>query len=180
MTIRWRLSRTDTILVAVLAAMLALTFLISQENTDARLVKSTLENRARAAEINLAEVGTGASAADLTQALERARSTLTNPFPSEEKAAAFGVDIEQFATKNRVSISNWNNSYTNAVFRNKRYPVVRHILTIEGSYESLLKFLGEVTATPLAVTVESAAIRLQSPGGNIWHLNVEMLVYYVE
>ena len=180
MSFRWKLSRTDTILLAALAALLAITFLVLRERADARLIKSTLENRARTAETNLAEAEKGADVAALTRALEQARASLTNPFPSEDKAAAFGVEIEESAASNKVSIIGWRNDYATAVFRNKQYPVIRHILTIEGSQESLLKFMEEVTGTSLAVSVESVTLSLQTPAVNKWHLDAELLVYYVQ
>lgn len=180
MSVRWRLSRADTILLAALVALLALTLLVLRERTDARLISSTLENRARTAETSLAEAEKGTDVAALTRSLEQARSSVANPFPREEKAAAFGAQLEQSAASSGLSIVGWKNDYTTAVFHNRRYPVIRHILTIDGNQEGLLKFLEEVTGTALAVSVEGMTLSFQPSAVSNWRMNAELLVYYVQ
>lgn len=163
-----KLSLVDTILIIVVVAGAALTFITSQASATAEQEKAKLELRSQAVEASLSK-------------LEQLRSTpITNPLPAKAEAVATTDKVLLYAQQNKVTITEWDTSYVSITLTEKQYPGIKHHLVVTAGADGLIGFIRALTQVSAATAIQNISISGVKEQSNMWQMDFELLIYYSE
>lgn len=163
---RWRLFWIEIILILLLVGGAIAYFPLSQTNTNAEQEKTRLETRLRATQLNLNE-------------LEQAPSVSTEKlFHNQAETIAVTSQIMEYAENNKVNITRWDFSYTTTTLEARQYSAIRHNLFADGTTNALTGFVEALPHSLVAPVIKNMNTTQVEEGGNIWRINLELLVYY--
>ena len=176
-----KLSLVDTILIIVVVAGVAVTFITSQANANAEQEKARLELRSQAVEVDLNETDRKATLESLHQRLEQLRSTpAESPLAAKADAVATIDKVLLYAQENKVTITAWDTSYVSITLAEKKYPGVKHSLVVRAKADGLIGFIKALTQVSVATTIQNIEVSGVKEEKDMWQMDFELLIYYSE
>lgn len=174
-----KLSSVDTILIIVLVALAAVTFITLQSNINAEQEKANLELRSQAIVVDLSETDRTATLESLRQRLEQLRSTpAESPLPVKADVVATTDKVLLYAQKNKVTIIGWDTSYVSITLAEKQYPGIKYSLVVRAETNGLIGFIEALTQVSTATAIQNIKISDVKEEKGRWQMDFELLIYY--